>query len=71
MWYGALTMNQNDIEALRASLKDRGKLTYDEIAFGSGLKTSWVQKFTLGTIKEPRLRNFHALKAFMEKRRAA
>lgn len=65
-------MDQREIESLRARVAARGPhLTLDGIAFGAHLSTSWLQKFAGGKIKEPRLKNFSALKRFMDTQRRA
>jgi hypothetical protein len=65
-------MDEREIEALRAKVRNRGKsMTLDSIAFGAGLSTSWLAKFAGGKIKEPRLHNYQALRAYMDRAQRA
>lgn len=65
-------MDNNEIESLRNRLNNRDPgMTLESIAFGAGLSLSWLTKFKDGRIKEPRLRNYQALRKFMGARARA
>ena len=64
-------MDETEIEALRAKVRNRKSMTLDSIAFGAGLSTSWLAKFAGRKIAQPRLKNYLALKAYMDRQKAA
>lgn len=64
------SMDKNEIETLRDRLQNRGDLTLESIAFGAGLSLSWLTKFKLRKIAEPRLKNYQALKRYMDRQQS-
>jgi hypothetical protein len=64
-------MDKNEIETLRDRLQNRGpEQTLESIAFGAGLSLSWLTKFKLRKIAEPRLKNYQALKRYMDRQQS-